>query len=113
MDCIFCKIAKGEIPSKIIHQDANLVAFRDISPQAPIHILIIPTRHMETIKELTLQDRELVGDMVLLANKLAVAEGLADNGYRLVLNCGVHGGQTAYHIHLHLLGGRQMQWPPG
>jgi histidine triad (HIT) family protein len=113
MDCIFCKIARGEITSKIVYQDENLVAFRDISPQAPTHILIIPVRHFTTIKELSPQDRELVGDMVLLANKLAAAEDLAEDGYRLVLNCGHHGGQTAYHIHLHLLGGRQMHWPPG
>jgi histidine triad (HIT) family protein len=113
MDCLFCKIARGEISATIVHQDENLVAFRDISPQAPTHILIIPVRHLATIKELTLQDRELVGDMVLLANKLAAADGLAEDGYRLVLNCGSHGGQTAYHIHLHLLGGRKMHWPPG
>lgn len=113
MDCIFCKIAQGEIPSKIVYQDEKLVAFRDISPQAPTHILIIPVRHMATIKELTPPDRELIGDMVLLGNKLAAAEGLAEEGYRLVMNCGQHGGQTAYHIHLHLLGGRQMHWPPG
>jgi histidine triad (HIT) family protein len=113
MECIFCKIARGETPSKIVFQDDKLVAFRDVSPQAPTHILIIPVRHMATIKELTQQDRAMVGDMVLLANQLAAAEGLSEDGYRLVLNCGPHGGQTAYHLHLHLLGGRQMHWPPG
>lgn len=113
MNCIFCKIAAGEIPAKVIYRDEKLVAFRDIAPQAPVHILIIPVRHMATIKELTPADRELVGDMVLLANKLAQDEGLAEDGYRIVLNCGPNGGQTAYHIHMHLLGGRMMQWPPG
>ncbi len=113
MDCVFCKISSGEIPAKIVHRDENLVAFRDIAPQAPTHILIIPTRHLSTIQELNTSDRELVGDMVLLANKLAKDDGIAENGYRLVLNCGPDGGQTAYHVHMHLLGGRAMHWPPG
>ena len=113
MDCLFCKIARGEIPAKIVYQDEKLTAFRDVAPQAPVHILIIPVQHFSTIKELTPQDRTLVGDMVLLANRLAKEEGLSDNGYRLVVNCGPQGGQTAYHVHMHLLGGRDMGWPPG
>jgi histidine triad (HIT) family protein len=113
MDCIFCKIAQGEIPAKIVHKDEKLVAFRDVAPQAPVHLLIIPVRHLSTIKELKTEDRELVGDMVLLANRLANDEGISDDGYRLVLNCGPHGGQTAYHVHMHVLGGRALHWPPG
>jgi histidine triad (HIT) family protein len=113
MECIFCKIACGEIPAKIAYKDDTLVAFHDIAPQAPTHILIIPVKHFSTIQELTPPDRELVGEMVLLANRLALKEKIAEGGYRLVLNCGKHGGQTAYHVHMHLLGGRAMHWPPG
>jgi len=113
MDCIFCKIAKGEIPSNIVHRDGELVAFRDIRPQAPTHILIIPEQHIETILDLTPADGQLIGKMVLMANQLAAKEGLAENGYRLVFNCKAYGGQEVYHIHVHLLGGRRMAWPPG
>jgi len=113
MDCIFCKIAKREIPSQILHQDDELIAFRDIRPQAPTHVQIIPKRHIETILDLGEKDERLIGKMVLLANRLAKEEGLAENGYRLVFNCKSHGGQEVYHIHLHLLGGRRMAWPPG
>jgi histidine triad (HIT) family protein len=113
MDCIFCKIARGEIPSQILHQDDELTAFRDIRPQAPTHVQIIPKRHIDTILDLGLADERLIGKMVLLANRLAQKEGLADNGYRLVFNCKSYGGQEVYHIHLHLLGGRRMAWPPG
>ncbi len=113
MNCIFCKIAQGEIPSQIVHQDDELLAFRDIKPQAPTHLQIIPKRHIETILELRESDEPLIGKMVLLANRLAEKEGIAEKGYRLVFNCKSHGGQEVYHIHLHLLGGRRMTWPPG
>jgi len=113
MDCIFCKIARGEIPSQILHQDDELTAFRDIRPQAPTHVQIIPKRHIETILELRESDERLIGKMVILANRLAQEEGIAENGYRLVFNCRSYGGQEVYHVHLHLLGGRRMTWPPG
>jgi len=113
MDCIFCKIARGEISSAIVHRDDELIAFRDVQPQAPTHVLVIPVRHVETILDLKSADSGLIGRMVLLANELAEKEGLAQNGYRLVFNCKSYGGQAVYHVHLHLLGGRRMTWPPG
>ena len=113
MDCLFCKIADGSIPSEVVHRDNDLVAFRDIRPQAPVHILIIPTRHIETVLDLKEEDDRLLGKMVMLANRLAKDEGIDEDGFRLVLNCKRHGGQEVYHIHLHLLGGRAMGWPPG
>jgi len=113
MDCLFCKIADGSIPSEVVHRDNDLVAFRDIRPQAPVHILIIPTRHIETVLDLKEEDNRLLGKMVMLANRLAKDEGIDEDGFRLVLNCKRHGGQEVYHIHLHLLGGRAMGWPPG
>lgn len=112
-DCIFCKIVSGEIGTEFIHQDDQVVAFRDINPQAPTHVQIIPRRHIETILDLTGDDVGLIGHMVLTANKLAEDLGLSGSGYRLVLNCKRDGGQEVFHIHLHLLGGRRMNWPPG
>ena len=115
MDCIFCKIIKGEIPADVVYRDEEMVAFRDIRPQAPVHLLIIPTRHVETVLDLT-PDTEgagLVGKMILLANELARKEGIDEKGFRLVMNCRQHGGQEVFHIHLHLLGGRALFWPPG
>ena len=112
-DCLFCRIASGEIPADIVYSDDELVAFRDINPQAPHHIQIIPRRHIETIQDLDEGDGVLVGKMVLTANRLAGQMGFAESGYRLVFNCRRHGGQEVYHIHLHLFGGRQMKWPPG
>ena len=113
MDCVFCGIARGEILSKIVHQDDELLAFRDIRPQAPVHMLIIPIRHIETVLDLSPEDDRLVGQMVLLANRLAREEGIDREGFRLVFNCKQHGGQDVFHIHLHLLGGRALSWPPG
>ncbi len=113
MNCIFCQIAQGEIPATIVYQDDEIIAFRDINPQAPVHLLIIPTRHISTILDLSVGDEQLAGRMTLLANQIARTEGLAERGYRLVFNCKAAGGQEVYHIHLHLLGGRQMTWPPG
>lgn len=113
-DCLFCKIVSGEIPSEVVFSNDELVAFRDIRPQAPHHIQIIPRRHIETVMDLaTEEDAALAGRMVIAAGKIARQLGMADNGYRLVFNCKKHGGQEIYHIHLHLLGGRQMKWPPG
>ena len=111
--CIFCRIASGELKSDLVYQDEMVVAFRDINPQAPHHILIIPRRHIETVHDLTESDAGLIGRLVLTANRIADQLGIADRGYRLLFACREEGGQSVYHIHLHLLGGRQMKWPPG
>lgn len=113
MNCLFCKIARGEIPATVLFEDNEIIAFRDIRPQAPTHILIIPKKHIATINDTSDDDEQLLGKMVLKAKKLAESEGLSDVGYRLVFNINSGGGQEVYHIHLHLLGGRQMTWPPG
>ena len=112
-DCIFCKIAGGEIPSDIVHQDDELVAFRDITPQAPTHILVIPKRHIGTLLETGDEDALLLGKMQRAAVEIARREGLDRDGFRTVLNCLEGAGQSVFHIHLHLLGGRPMGWPPG
>jgi len=112
-DCLFCKIAAGEIPSTKVHEDEQFVAFRDINPQAPTHILIIPREHIAKLTDLTQNQAEMVGQMQLLANKIAKQEGIDHKGFRTVFNCGPDSGQEVYHIHMHLLGGRPMLWPPG
>jgi histidine triad (HIT) family protein len=111
--CLFCRIAAGEIPAKLVYEDDDVVAFRDINPQAPTHILIIPRRHIASVNDLEAGDAELVGRLYLAARELAEREGIAKSGYRLVLNTGPGAGQTVDHIHLHLLGGRPLHWPPG
>jgi histidine triad (HIT) family protein len=113
MDCIFCKIVNGEINADIIHQDKDLIAFSDIDPKAPQHKLIIPRKHIATLNDTNESEAQLLGKMVLTAKQLATDLGIADQGYRLVMNCNDYGGQAVYHIHLHLLGGRIMHWPPG
>ncbi len=113
MDCLFCKIANNQIPAKMIYEDTDLIAFRDINPQAPTHILIVPRRHIATLNDLADTDTELAGKMLQHAKNLAKAEGIAESGYRTVFNCNADGGQSVYHIHLHLLGGRRLAWPPG
>ncbi len=112
-DDLFLKIIRREIPADIVFENDDLLAFRDIDPQAPVHILIIPKRRVRTINDLEPGDAELVGRLVLAAREIAAAEGLSDDGYRLVFNCNQNGGQSVYHIHLHLFGGRRMTWPPG
>jgi histidine triad (HIT) family protein len=112
-ECLFCRIAAGQIPAKIVYQDEHLVAFRDINPQAPMHVLVIPRRHVSTLNDLTGEDDALVGEMIRRAAALARDEGYADRGYRTVLNCNAEAGQTVFHIHLHVLGGRSLGWPPG
>lgn len=112
-DCIFCKIVAGEIPAEKLHEDDQVVAFRDLSPQAPQHILVIPKRHIATLNDLQAEDESLVGHLYTVAGKVAQELGFAEDGYRCVMNCNEAGGQTVYHIHLHLLGGRAMTWPPG
>lgn len=109
---LFQKIADHEIPADLVHEDELCIAFRDINPQAPTHILIVPRKPIATLNDLTEEDQSTVGHLFLVAKKLAVAEGLS-NGYRTVFNCGEDGGQTVFHIHLHLLGGRPLSWPPG
>jgi histidine triad (HIT) family protein len=111
--CIFCKIAQGEIPAKLAYQDDQFVAFHDINPQAPTHILIIPRQHIATLNDLTEENKDVVGGMTLVAQKLAKELGIAEAGYRLVLNCNAGAGQSVWHIHMHMLGGRAMAWPPG
>ena len=108
MDCIFCQIAAGDIPADIVHRDDRVVAFRDISPQAPVHVLIIPREHITYLSDLTGEQSTLAGHMVGVANQLARSEGIADSGYRVVVNCGQQGGQLVPHLHMHLLGGREL-----
>jgi len=112
-DCLFCKIAAGEIPSTEVYSDEELYAFRDINPAAPCHVLIIPRKHIEKLTEATPQDEALLGRMMLAANRIAGQEGLTESGFRCVVNCGADAGQEVMHIHLHVLGGRRMAWPPG
>ncbi len=113
MDCLFCNIASGKIPAKLIHEDDQVVAFDDINPQASVHKIIIPRKHIATLNEIQTEDNNLIGHMVQTAATLAKQLQIADNGYRLVMNCNAGGGQTVFHIHIHLLGGRHMTWPPG
>lgn len=110
-DCLFCKMVAGEITPNSVYEDEQVLAFRDINPQAPVHILIIPKQHVATLNDLT--DQALAGKLLQVAIKLAEKEGLESDGYRTVFNCNDKGGQEVYHLHLHLLGGRQMMWPPG
>lgn len=112
-ECLFCKIAEKQVSSDIIFESDDLVAFRDINPQAPTHILIIPKEHIPTINDVEAGKEPLVGKMVTAAKELAKKEGIAESGYRLVFNCNRGAGQAVFHIHLHLLGGRDMAWPPG
>ena len=112
-DCLFCKIGAGEIPADVIHETDAVLAFRDINPQAPTHALIIPKRHIASINELRGDDADIVGKLFLAAKDIAREEGFAEPGYRVVMNCNAAAGQTVFHIHLHLLGGRDLHWPPG
>ncbi len=112
-DELFLKIINREIPAEIVYETDELLAFRDINPQAPVHILIIPKQRIPTIDDLQPEHAELVGKLILAAAEIAREEGLSEDGYRLVMNCRAAGGQMVFHIHLHLLGGRQMTWPPG
>ena len=112
-DCIFCKIIKGEIPSKKVYEDKDIFAFEDINPQAPVHILIVPKKHIAKSLDAAGQDKELIGSIFMIANKLAKEKGIAESGFRLVVNCNRDSGQEVFHIHFHLLGGRKMKWPPG
>jgi len=112
-NCIFCQIIAGNVPGEKVFENERLVAIRDLHAQAPAHLLIIPRRHIPTLNDLQPEDAALIGEMMLVATQLAAQENLAARGYRLVFNCNHDGGQSIYHIHLHLLGGRYMKWPPG
>lgn len=112
MDCLFCKIIAGTIPSKKIYEDEQVYAFADIDPKAPVHILVVPKKHIASLAETTPEDAPLLGRLLVLASEIAQANSL-DGGFRVVANTGPDGGQTVDHLHLHILGGRQMHWPPG
>ena len=112
-DCLFCKMASGEIKPDIVFEDDDVLAFRDINPQAPTHVLIIPKKHIASINDIQSEDEALVGKLYKAAKTIAKQEGFSEKGYRVVMNCGEDAGQTVFHIHLHLLGGRQLTWPPG
>jgi histidine triad (HIT) family protein len=112
-DCLFCKIVKGDIPSKEVYCDDDVYAFHDINPAAPSHVLVIPKKHLTDVTAATSEDEALMGKLLLRANDIAKKLNLAENGFRYVMNTGVDGGQTVYHLHLHILGGRALTWPPG
>lgn len=113
MECVFCQIVAGKLPSDIVYQDEEVIAFHDINPQSPTHMLIIPKKHISSLAELAEGETSLMGHMVNIANQLAKREGVAQSGYRLVVNCGQEGGQLVPHLHLHLLGGRQLSGTMG
>lgn len=112
-DCLFCKILNGDIPADVVYESDTAIAFRDINPKAPTHVVIIPRRHIATINDIGEDDQEVVGSLYLAAKAIAAVEGFSSEGYRVVMNCNEAAGQTVFHIHLHLLGGRQLGWPPG
>jgi histidine triad (HIT) family protein len=112
-DCLFCKMVSGEIQPDTIYEDDEVLGFRDLNPQAPTHVLVVPKTHISTINDLEDNHSALVGRLFLAAKKIAADEGIADDGYRTVMNCNAGAGQTVFHIHLHVLGGRPMGWPPG
>jgi len=113
MDCIFCKIANQQIPAKVAFENERVIAFHDLFPQAPTHVLVIPKTHYSTLNDVPASESALLGELVSTATGIAKELGLAENGYRVVMNCNQDGGQSVYHIHLHLLAGRQLAWPPG
>jgi histidine triad (HIT) family protein len=112
-ECIFCNIINGSLPADIVYEDARVVAFRDVQPQAPVHLLLVPRLHLETIGDLMKKDPALAGHLLTVATNLAGKLGIDESGFRIVANCRDDGGQTVYHVHFHLLGGRRMTWPPG
>jgi histidine triad (HIT) family protein len=112
-DCLFCGIIDGKVKGEIVYRDDSVVAFKDVNPKAPVHLLIIPRKHIATLADLEPADGTLIGAIFFAAAKLAREHGIADDGYRVVVNCGADAGQTVFHLHYHLLGGRPMRWPPG
>jgi len=113
IDCLFCKIIAGDIPSDKVYEDDDVYAFKDITPVAPLHILVIPKKHISTLNDLEEQDELVMGKLLFATKKIAKQEGYTEEGYRTVINCGEQAGQTVFHIHLHLLAGRDLSWPPG
>jgi len=112
-DCIFCKIVNGDIPADIVYENDNVIAFKDMNPQAPMHVLVIPKKHISTINDIESEDAVIIGEMTLAAKAIAADFGYSERGFRTVMNCNAEAGQTVFHIHLHVLGGRAMTWPPG
>ena len=112
-NCIFCKIVAKEIPAQVVYEDEHVLAFEDLNPQAPCHVLVIPKKHITTANDMVAEDRETLGQMLLAGQKVAALKGIDQKGYRFVMNTGQDGGQSVYHIHLHVLGGRPLTWPPG
>lgn len=112
-DCLFCKMVSGEIKPDVVYEDDDVLAFRDVNPQAPVHVLVIPKAHISTANDLDEDNVDVIGQMYLAARKIANDEGVSEAGYRMVMNCNAGAGQSVFHIHLHILGGRQMTWPPG
>ncbi len=112
-DCLFCKMVAGEIQPDIVYEDDDVLAFRDVNPQAPVHVLVIPKQHISTINDLQPEQNELMGKLYQAARQVAQQEGINERGYRTLVNCNAEAGQTVFHIHMHLLGGRPMGWPPG
>ncbi|MCA1957397.1 MAG: histidine triad nucleotide-binding protein [Nitrospira sp.] len=112
-DCLFCKIVAKQIPAKVVHEDDQILAFDDIHPQAPVHTLVIPKKHVAAVRDCEEQDQTLLGRLLLTCAKVAQLKGVAESGYRIVTNTGKDGGQTVFHLHLHVTGGRRMSWPPG
>jgi histidine triad (HIT) family protein len=112
-DCLFCKINSGEIPSEKVYDGEGVFAIKDVNPQAPVHLLILPKKHFSTIMEIEEKDQNMIGAIFTVANMLAKENGLTDSGYRVILNCGRGAGQSVFHVHYHLMGGRAMNWPPG
>jgi len=112
-DCLFCKMVAGEITPDVVYEDDEVLAFRDVNPQAPLHVLVIPKAHIATTNDLDDGNAAVIGSLILAARQIAADEGVAEPGYRMVMNCNPAAGQSVYHIHLHLLGGRSMGWPPG
>ncbi len=112
-ECLFCKIARGEIPSDKVYEDGRFLGFRDIQPQAPVHVVVIPKKHIATMNDAAEADAQILGDLLLVCRDIAKDENVAEPGYRIVINCNKNAGQSVFHIHAHVLGGRHMTWPPG
>jgi histidine triad (HIT) family protein len=112
-DCLFCGIISGEVKGEVVYQDSSVVAFKDINPKAPVHLLIVPRKHIATLLDVEQKENGLIGDVLYTAAKLARDHGISEDGFRVVLNCGAGAGQSVFHIHFHLLGGRALRWPPG
>ncbi|MBA3439439.1 MAG: histidine triad nucleotide-binding protein [Pyrinomonadaceae bacterium] len=112
-DCIFCRIASGDIPAGRVYEDDQCIAFRDTNPQAPVHLLVIPREHVESLDDVGLKDEPMLGHLMRIASRIANDQGLAENGYRTVINTGASAGQSVFHLHVHVLGGRPLSWPPG